>query len=319
MVYARNGQLIIHDLGSTNGTFVNGVSIGQGRVLQPRDIVQVGNSTLTLSVHQNHGANPATSWLSLLVIAVLAAITLLSIASANRASVVTASGEVSAQRPISVRPTTPSASTLSLSPLEHARLATVQIIGMAGGGSGGVVDPRGYILTNYHVVAQEAILLVALNSSRQDAAPEPMFRAQVVASDRDLDLALLQIVADDAGRPLSKGLDLVSLPIGDSDQVQLGDSIVILGFPDVGGATLTLTRGTVAGFSQDDLGHRRGWIKTDAEISPGNSGGAALNHAGELIGVPSLVSTEDRTLGRIGVLRSINLARPLMQRIPGSQ
>lgn len=104
-------------------------------------------------------------------------------------------------------------------------------------------------------------------------------------------------------------------PIG-SKGVRNGDTVTILGFPKINGATVTLTRGTVAGFHEDELGNERGWIKTDAEIGPGNSGGMAIDEAGELIGVPTFVSAEARTLGRIGGLRPINLAQALLRQVP---
>jgi S1-C subfamily serine protease len=82
----------------------------------------------------------------------------------------------------------------------------------------------------------------------------------------------------------------------------------------VGGDTVTLTRGTVAGFHNDGV-QPRAWIKTDTEISPGNSGGMAINAAGELVGIPTWVSSEERTMGRIGVLRPVNLAKPLIDQV----
>ncbi|MFN3266619.1 MAG: trypsin-like peptidase domain-containing protein [Deinococcales bacterium] len=91
-----------------------------------------------------------------------------------------------------------------------------------------------------------------------------------------------------------------------------GDAIAILGFPGVGGLTQTFTRGNVAGF-EADLGLERGWVKTDANISPGNSGGTAINTAGELIGVPTKVQFEQRTLGRIGKVRPINALKAFIQ------
>ena len=83
----------------------------------------------------------------------------------------------------------------------------------------------------------------------------------------------------------------------------------------MGGETLTLTKGTVSGFLEDEMGNKRGWIKSDAELAPGNSGGLAINEAGELIGVPSRNVPEARTLGRMGYLRAINLAHPLLRQV----
>ena len=213
-------------------------------------------------------------------------------------------------------PTAPLLTATPLPPLERAWRATVYVEGDSGSGSGGVVDPRGYILTNYHVVAGESWVIVAVNGPRQDEPPETFYLAEVVAGDEDLDLALLRITADEGGRSVHGSLGLVTVPIGDSDRVNPGDSVRILGFPGVGGNTLTLVDGVVAGFHEDGLGHARGWIKADAEVSPGSSGGVAINQAGEWIGIPTWVSAEKLTLGRLSVLRPINLAQDLLHRIP---
>ena len=292
----RNGQVVIRDLGSTNGTFVNQALVRQEQHLRAGDVIQVGSTTLLLSASVDPIARPARAWWSAVAVAVSIVLFGAVVLLASRDNRLPAADGLPALQPAAAMPTAPSLA-VSPSTLERARLATVQVVGIMGGGSGSVVDPRGYILTNYHVVAQEPVLLIVPNSPAQDAPPDLAYQAEIVASDRDLDLALLRIVADDAGRTLAGALNFVSLPIGDLDQVRLGDSIDILGFPDVGGATVTLTKGTVAGFIEDNSGRARGWIKTDAEISPGNSGGVAINLAGDLIGVPSLVSSEDRTLG----------------------
>jgi S1-C subfamily serine protease len=66
---------------------------------------------------------------------------------------------------------------------------------------------------------------------------------------------------------------------------------------------------------EDEAGRPRGWIKTDAEINPGNSGGMAINERGELIGVPTIVVSGREVTGKIGVIRPINLAYPLIDRV----
>src|SRR5690606_30985477 len=70
--------------------------------------------------------------------------------------------------------------------------------------------------------------------------------------------------------------------------VEIGDDLYILGYPAIGGDTITFTRGLVAGFTGDSQLGTRAWIKTDAAISGGNSGGLAANAAGQLIGVPTI-------------------------------
>jgi S1-C subfamily serine protease len=207
-------------------------------------------------------------------------------------------------------------------PLERARLATVLVVALdasgaeQNGGSGSVVDPAGYVLTNLHVVEGGDEFVIYANARDPNAPPRAAFRADLVDWDADLDLALLRVAASYDGAPLRPPLNLSTVPIGNSDGVRIGDPITIMGFPEVGGETVTLTRGTVAGFHEDNAGHQRGWIKTDAEISPGNSGGVAIDERGNLVGVPTFVSAEASTLGRIGGLRPVNLATPLLRRIP---
>ncbi|MEM7317141.1 MAG: trypsin-like peptidase domain-containing protein, partial [Planctomycetota bacterium] len=100
-----------------------------------------------------------------------------------------------------------------------------------------------------------------------------------------LDLAVCQIVADSKGRRLSN-LDLPFVEIGNSDELQLGERLSIFGYPGIGGETVTFTSGNVSGFSQE-RGVARAWIKTDATIAGGNSGGTAVNQEGHLVGIPT--------------------------------
>jgi hypothetical protein len=86
---------------------------------------------------------------------------------------------------------------------------------------------------------------------------------------------------------------LEPIPIGDSDEVTIGDEVIILGYPSVGGDTITLTYGRVSGFTANPTLGSHAWIKTDATILGGNSGGLAANSAGELIGVPTQLGAGD--------------------------
>ncbi len=128
--------------------------------------------------------------------------------------------------------------------------------------------------------------------------------------------------------------------MGDSDALELGDTLSIFGYPGIGGETVTFTAGSVAGFTaQQGLRDRRAWIKTDATIAGGNSGGTAVNEDGELVGVPTQaaagsditpvdarpvvdtnrdgrVDERDSPMaigGFINGLRPVNLAKPLLQ------
>lgn len=159
-------------------------------------------------------------------------------------------------------------------------------------GSGTVISSDGLILTNAHVVddrADEYDMLGVAVTSRTDQPPEPAYLAEIVAVDYVLDLAVIQVVSDPDGIPVT--VELPFIPLGDSDAVDIGDDIRILGFPGIGGETITFTGGTVSGFTaQRDVGDRA-WIKTDATIAGGNSGGLAANEDGEIIGVPTIVGS----------------------------
>ena len=236
--------------------------------------------------------------------------------------------------------------------------ATVQIFGVhiqSGDikpfyvGSGSLISSNGLILTNAHVADPSAVgetgsnpdaLVIGIVQS-EDKPPVYAYRAEVRAIDGYMDLAVIQITATvkgDSVDPASLNLPYVSL--GNSDTVHVGDRINILGFPAIGGNTITYTSGDVAGFSAEDRLGDRAWIKTDATISGGNSGGMGTNDQGQLIGVPSIASsgnanteaTDCRVIqdtngdgvldnkdtcipigGFINALRPINLAIPLIK------
>lgn len=159
-------------------------------------------------------------------------------------------------------------------------------------GSGTIISEDGLILTNAHVVLPDRYfpvdaLVVAMTLS-QDSEPEPRYFAEVLQADAALDIAVIRITQDYDGNAVdSASLNLPHVPLGDSDQLNLGDPLTILGYPGIGGATVTLTRGEVSGFtSQPDYG-QRAFIKTSATIAGGNSGGLAVDASGLLIGVPT--------------------------------
>jgi putative serine protease PepD len=139
------------------------------------------------------------------------------------------------------------------------------------------------------------------------------YRAKVVDVDTKLDLAIVQIQSMIDGSPLPDNLGLNPIPIGNSKSVNIGDSIVIIGFPGLGGSSLTVTRGIHSGIARfsDDPGS---FIKTDTEINRGNSGGTAINAAGELIGIPTAGRFDREAPGKIGLVRPIDEAKPLIDK-----
>jgi S1-C subfamily serine protease len=189
-------------------------------------------------------------------------------------------------------------------------------------GSGSIITTKGHILTNYHVVSDEKTgklinngdgVIIAVPPTEGEPA-KPKYLAKVVQFDSKVDLAILQIQSMVDGKPLPANLGLTPIPIGDSSKVQIGDSIVIIGFPGLGGASLTVTRGIHSGIARftDDPGS---FIKTDTEINHGNSGGTAINAAGELIGVPTAGRIDPESSGKIGLVRPNNEAKPLLAKV----
>jgi len=161
-------------------------------------------------------------------------------------------------------------------------------------------------LTNAHVVTGADELIINLTSDA-DQSPTPTYYAEPIEVDHVLDLALLQITTDlDGNEVVRSELDLPALELGNSDDIALGQRVCILGYPGIGRETVTFTEGTVSGFVSEDLGDgsERIWVKTDTDISFGNSGGTAVDDRGLLVGIPTAgVGSEMETLG---YLRPIN-------------
>ncbi len=160
-------------------------------------------------------------------------------------------------------------------------------------GSGTIVEPDGTILTNSHVISPappcEYDRIGVATIDIPELPPQLLFEADVLVDDPVLDLAVVRIV-----RRLNGG-DVVSnfptVEIGDSDDLGLGDNLRVIGFPGVGGETVTFTQGTISGFvAQPGIGERS-WLKTDTVISGGNSGGLAADDTGRLVGIPTIVGT----------------------------
>lgn len=159
-------------------------------------------------------------------------------------------------------------------------------------GSGTFISSDGLILTNGHVVddrSEEYDQLAVATTGQTDEPAEIAYIAEIVAADYALDLAVIQIVSDLDGGRVSEEFPYVA--VGDSDEIEIGDEVRILGYPGIGGETITFTKGSVSGFTAERSVGGRAWIKTDATIAGGNSGGLAVNAAGELIGVPTIVGS----------------------------
>ena len=166
-------------------------------------------------------------------------------------------------------------------------------------GSGVIVSPNGYILTNNHVVDHATTVTVIMPDKHE-------YKARVVGTDPKTDIAVLKV---DAG-------SLEPITIGDSDKVQVGDYVLAVGNPF--GVGKTVTMGIVSATGRANLGIEdyEDFIQTDASINPGNSGGALVNDRGELIGINTaiLANGSEGNQG-IGFAVPVRVARNVMDQI----
>ena len=163
-------------------------------------------------------------------------------------------------------------------------------------GSGVLISPQGYIVTNYHLVEGACGLRVTfLNKEEYDA--------EVVGVDRSTDLAVIRVLLDPEEQ-------VDSLPLGDSEAVQTGEWVLAVGNPLE--LTSTVTAGIVSALGRrvdiiDDRLNVEVFIQTDAAISPGNSGGALVNLRGELIGINTAIATQSGYNEGYGFAIPVNL------------
>ena len=149
----------------------------------------------------------------------------------------------------------------------------VQTPERVGFGSGVIISKDGYIVTNNHVIDKADIISVKLNDGRE-------FKGRIIGTDPSTDLALVKI----------EGEDLPTIPVGDSDQLKIGEWVLAVGNPF--NMTSTVTAGIVSAKARSLGVYNKGvesFIQTDAAINQGNSGGALVNARGELVGINSVL------------------------------
>ena len=171
-------------------------------------------------------------------------------------------------------------------------------IALQGTGSGVIISPDGYIVTNNHVIQNASKLQVTLNNNQN-------YIAEVIGSDPNTDIALLKIDAK----------DLEYLPFGDSNNAQIGEWVLAVGNPF--NLTSTVTAGIISAKSRD-LGidsNVSSFIQTDAAINPGNSGGALVNIYGELIGINTAITSQTGTYVGYAFAVPSNNARKIVEDI----
>ncbi|HET6370864.1 MAG TPA: DegQ family serine endoprotease [Nitrospiria bacterium] len=163
-------------------------------------------------------------------------------------------------------------------------------------GSGVIVDQKGYIITNNHVVSKADEIKVLLSDNRE-------FKGKIVGSDPKSDIAVVKI----------DGKDLPAVQWGDSGGLQVGEYVLAIGNPF--GLNQTVTMGIVSAVGRANVGiaDYEDFIQTDAAINPGNSGGALVNIRGELIGINTAIFTRSGGYMGVGFAVPSNMARSVME------
>ncbi|MDR3210993.1 MAG: Do family serine endopeptidase [Planctomycetota bacterium] len=164
-----------------------------------------------------------------------------------------------------------------------------------GQGSGVIIDPAGYILTNNHVVGDSDAIRVVLNDGRE-------VPAELIGADPDSDVAVVKIDAT----------NLTVAEVGNSDLVEVGEFVLAIGNPF--GLDSTVTSGIVSARGRSGMGivEIEDFIQTDAAINPGNSGGPLVNLRGEVIGVNTAIFSRSGGYQGIGFAIPANLAKNIM-------
>ena len=168
-------------------------------------------------------------------------------------------------------------------------------------GSAVVVRSDGILVTNCHVITNTRTdrpydeIFLSLSGDGDTPSPAMRYRVKPLLIKKDYDLALLRVEGDADGKPMPESFTFPSVEMGDSRKIRLLEDLFIIGFPEKGGSTITINRGVVEG--KDILAN---WIKTDARVIHGNSGGAAVNSEGRLIGIPTKVVADQQPVDRNG-------------------
>ena len=165
-------------------------------------------------------------------------------------------------------------------------------------GSGVIVSPQGYILTNNHVVEAADEILVMLNDGRQT-------QAKIIGTDPETDLAVLKVNLD----------KLPVMVMNNSEQLQVGDIVLAIGNPF--GVGQTVTSGIISALGRNQLGinNFENFIQTDAAINPGNSGGALVDVQGNLLGINTAIYSKSGGSMGIGFAIPVSIAKQVLEGI----
>ncbi len=168
-----------------------------------------------------------------------------------------------------------------------------------GTGSGFIISKDGYILTNNHVVGDADVITVRLADERE-------FKAKVIGTDPQSDVALIKI--EDGG-------DLPTIPLGNSDKLEVGEWVIAIGSPFQLSQTVTVGVVSAKGRSRIGINDYEDFIQTDAAINPGNSGGPLLNIYGEVIGINTAIFSRSGGYMGIGFAIPIDMATAIKEQL----
>jgi serine protease DegQ len=171
----------------------------------------------------------------------------------------------------------------------------------SGLGSGVIVNARGYILTNHHVVEAADEIEVALSNGKK-------LRAKIIGTDQETDLAVLQVDA----------AELPAITFGEADKLKVGDVVLAIGNPFGVGQTVTMGIVSALGRSGLQINTYENFIQTDAAINPGNSGGALTDASGNLIGINTAIYSRSGGSMGIGFAIPVSTAKQVMEQIIAS-
>lgn len=167
-----------------------------------------------------------------------------------------------------------------------------------GTGSGVIISPTGYIVTNNHVIKNANEISITLNNNKA-------YMAELIGTDETTDIALLKIETDE---------DLPFMAFGDSDNAKVGEWVLAVGNPF--NLNSTVTAGIISAKSRDLSGnHSQSFIQTDAAVNPGNSGGALVNTNGDLIGINTAISSQTGSYIGYSFAVPSNIARKIVNDI----
>ncbi|RKE95051.1 trypsin-like peptidase domain-containing protein [Ichthyenterobacterium magnum] len=196
---------------------------------------------------------------------------------------------------VHVKNTTMSSGQLTFEDLFFGRRSQRPQIGT---GSGVIISPDGYIITNNHVIDGAQNISITLNNNK-------IYDAELIGTDAKTDIALLKVNADN---------ELPFVTFGDSDAAKIGEWVLAVGNPF--NLTSTVTAGIISAKARDLSGRNsQSFIQTDAAVNPGNSGGALVNSSGELVGINTAISSQTGSYIGYSFAVPSNIARKVVEDI----